>query len=282
MDTTFENWVEWKEKCDVRRCGPETQANLLTYIGKRAQHILNKAAHATERLPPDKRELSGWYWWAIFDDFYARREAKTRKRIKDWLFQNAASDASSPADAMERQVCALFGRDVIREYVRECCSPTRELTVLDVPQWRDDPTGDTRKDVLTLGEDETRDAVAANEARQMVADYADRVFQGMDRRERVAVAATSLNLPHSAPEVERAAGCKKSVLCAAYKALFQQVVERLRCDLAGEQSETLARIGFYVFEILKEKAYEWARQEGCCAGLLKLAGDRTTRGNAKP
>jgi len=275
MDTAYSHWVEWKEKCDLRICNPETQGALLQYMQKRACSLVEEACAYTHRAPTGISEMDGWRWWNLFEGFYIARASRTQKHIKDWLFYTTEHAYNSPVEALERKVCFCLKRDVLRGFVRDCCPRIREEVSMDEPVGRDDPDGDTRKDVLSLHGDETRDTIARNEAERIAADYANSLFAGMNRRERVAVAATYLNLAHSNVEVEYAAGCKKSVLRTAYRALFVKLVERMKSDYPDESPENLVRMGFYVFEALKVKAYEWARHESICHGLISISDRRT-------
>jgi len=281
MDTEFKHWETWKTKCNLRECDTETQAALLQFIRKRAYNLVMTACGAKHFIPPNISELDGWYWWDLFEIVYIIRESKTQKKYKDGLFYIAARAQNDPADAMERQVCTYFKRDVLREFMKDHCPQKQRDVPLDEPLSQEESEGETRKDQKSLDGDATRDTVTLHETEQLAGDYANWLFKEMNRRERVAVAATYLNLAHSTPEVERAAGCKKSVLRTAYLALFTKLTDRLKRDFPEETAENLIRLGFYVFEVLKEKSHSWAKRESYCKGFLNLMGDRTASGNER-
>lgn len=272
MDTEFSHWVEWKQKCDLRLCGPQTQGSLHAYVGKRLRKLVSRSLAEIRRALVDTHELDGWMCWDLFEGFYADRESRSGRRYKDWLFATVQSSSDNHVDVMEREVNELL-YNVVRQFIRTHY-PRRDTASLDAPLREEDSGTGTLMDILPHRSISPSDDAELRDARNVAAGFAADFFEGMSRRERVALAVRGLDLPLSCREAEEAAGCKKSVLSDAGNRVYQGMIDRLR-QVFPEDVEVLR---FYVVEALVEKCIEWARGDRSCETIFRLLAQRGAEG----
>jgi len=292
MDTTIENWTEWKKKCDLRRCGDETKATLLAYMQKRMHALvkwamvsLSKVAHS-QRLPAsarsrhqnreyayhDIKEIDQWTGWDLFENYYVARGERTHKVYKDWLFLPAQDSSEDHVSVLEKKAHTLL-RNVIRDYIKENYPP-KQARSMDAPLQLNKDDEAAWSDFEKRSTQSPRDKIETWDARDAATGFAAQFFDNMDLRERVVLAVLGLDLPASCPEAERAAQCKKSMLGHARG----QLCTRLKTQLEREFSEDTVYLGFYVVEALTAKCITWAKNETDCAPIFSLAAQRQAEG----
>lgn len=271
MDTIFDNWVEWKRKCDLRLCGPETQTALQGYVGKRLHKLVSRSFAEIHRALVDTHELNAWQCWDLFEGFYADVESRTGRRYKDWLFATVAASSDDHVDVMEREVNELL-YNVVRQFVRTHY-PRQNWLSLDAPLQPGEPDSVTLYAVVSRSENPTWDEVEKRDAQNTAARFAGQFFALMTQRERVALAVRGLELPVSCHEAEEAARCKKSMLSDA----CHQVRDSMQARLRREFPEDVELLSFYVTDELVEKCITWAKGEASCEPIFRLLAQRQAK-----
>lgn len=280
MDTDFKNWVEWKEKCDIRLCGLDTQSALLKYVNNRIKTVIDKSASVTKRIPIDTTKMTGWDWWHLTNSYYAdlQKDGKA-KRYKDELFQRVSrAPQNTPAYVTEAFFCQFNLTSVVRNFLRKQCRRNVETVSFEDPT-TPDPAKDntTWKDRIGSPPGAVYSEAIHREHKQIATDFSGRFFKTTNHRERVSLTAIYLRLPLSAPEVMAAAGCKHAVLSTAPKKLTQRLVNELRGEMPVEAHEDLETLARLALESLEEMCHSWAKSEKVCKSVFYLYGERKPR-----
>ena len=276
MGTTFENWAEWKKKCDLRRCGDETKAALLAYMQNRIHALVSWSMKSQRYAYHDIKEIDQWTGWDLFENYYVARGERTHKVYKDWLFLTAQNSSDDQVVVLEKETNTLL-RNIIRDYIKEHYPP-KQARSLDAPTQfttqLNKPDKAAWTDFQKMTHQSPRDNIESRDARDAATDFAAQFFDAMDLRERVVLVVLGLDLPASCPEAERAAQCKKSMLGHARG----QLRTRLKKQLEREFSEDTVYLSFYVVEALTGKCMTWAKNEADCASIFSLAEKRQAEG----
>lgn len=270
METTLENWVEWKEKCDLHRCSEETQSALLSYAISRFRDLVGLACATHSRPVINTGEISAWGAWEMFDGYFIERGKNTGKCYKDHLFLKAGNASDVGVGELER-IAFWMLRDVIKDFVRRHY-PRRDTTSLYEPIKKSDPKSPLVIDFVESEGATPYEAADASDAMRVAPSYAREFFGHLEARERVLLVALGFDLPASCVEVLKAAGCQKSTLCAARFGLGQ----RLSAWLTREKSEDGMRMRSLVLQAMVKLSMEWAAQEKCCEPIFRLMESRGT------
>ena len=78
------------------------------------------------------------------------------------------------------------------------------------------------------------------------------------------------------PEVEEAAGCRKSVLCSAYRDFVTRVGSVLRREYPQEDPESVLTLALLVVDKTGKLAVSWAESEKVFAGLFQINKNHET------
>ena len=269
-ETSFNNWVEWKEKCDLRKCTLETQTIILRYVHKRWLNLTGNAIHKAKVGRVMLRELDAWTCWDLFESHCADLQSRTHKVYKNYFFDAIRTSNNSPVHTIKALIYQPL-RDALRKYVKDTYLPAF-VDSLDADIARDDDAF-TRLDVFVFPgqENPTLDAVTTREYHRIAVEVAKALFSELSHRLRVSFAANALDLPLSHPEVERLSGCKKSVLSESCRALILKLGSRLKAKYPQDDAE---RLTVLAFDCLKDMCCQWARTETSCAGLFLVVEAR--------
>ena len=265
-------WIEWKRLCALGLCNEQTRKTLQDFAGSRFRTYARRCAGMTSagrhngRAPAvEAREA-----WHLFETRLVTSTTAAGKRYKDWLFARTECSADHPLDVIQGGA-SLIMRDVVREHLRREYSPANSVSTSE-PLWAGEGAVLTIEDLLPGGWDPAAEA-ADRECGRLARERAAGEFSDAARRERVGLAARSLGLSLAHPAVERAAGCRKSVLSAALRALVERVAARVRADFGTDDPRTLLTLSLLTLSEMKIKAVEWARSERTCARLFNLVED---------
>ena len=271
-ETSFKNWAEWKEKCDLRKCTEETQDILLLYVRKRWRRLTDDAIRKAKVGHIALQELDGWTCWDLFESYYADLQGRTHKVYKDYIFDRIRTSPKSPVDTIESSVFFhLLGAliDYVQYHYHRAIVDSLDAGI----DGDDDAFAPYAYNRVVLPEQEnpTVDDVTTREYHRIAPEIAQTFFPELSHRLRVSFVARELGLPLSHPEVERIAGCKKSVLRDKYNALILKLGSFLKAEYPQDDAYCLFDL---VISCLKDMCCRWVRTETSCAGLFLVVEAR--------
>lgn len=202
--------------------------------------------------------------WHLFEVHLVTHHTRQGKRYKDWLFARIRNSPDDPVDII-RSGATLLMRDVVREHLRREFAPPHVVSI-HTPLGNQGEGSLTLEDLLPSTPDPL-DGVAQRECERLARTHADEAFAQTRHDERVAMAARTLGLALSHPVVENAAGCRKSRLYDAYRAMVQRVGRHIRAVYADDP-DTALTLALTTVSHLTGLALEWAKTEKACARLF--------------
>jgi len=249
-------------------CSAGTRDALSGFAALHFARLTSRYAYSTSaRNVP--AALSAADSWHLFETHLMVNSTRQGKRYKDWLLERSTIPGAEACEALTAGA-VLVMRDAVREHLRREYEPDWMLS-LNAPAA--DAAGETVsfEDLLPGGIDPS-DEVATREFERLAAARAEEFFQEVGLRERIIVLARELGLSLAHPEVERTAGCRKSVLGEAYRACFARLARRLAVEYAAEDAEALRILTLMTFQELGNVVRAWSVSNAGCAGLLSAAG----------
>ena len=272
---TLDAWREWKARCALGRCGPDTR-RLLRYFA-RHRFALYVERIARPIAGPELWADDGRAAWHRFETHMLTARAHSGKVYKKWLFaRGRLAEADRPLDAIQGGA-TLIMRDVVREYLR-CEQPPAAAVSLDRPLGTQHGRPLTLGDLLPAAACPETDP-GERELEDLAGAEAQREFPCLPRRTRVALLARVLALPFSHPAVESAAGCRKTALHVALRGLAERLAGRLLSDYRDDDRATVLRLAVRAFRALHALAESWGEApEESCARLFRAAARPAPRG----
>lgn len=258
-------WVEWKQQCALDRCGEHTRAALCKFAWQRFRLYATRYAGSTNAPAGEVPVPEGRDAWHLFESHMAVKSTREGRRYKDWLFARTRHSADSDLDVVQGGA-TLIMRDVVRNHLAAECTP-RHTVSIDREYAGAGGCTLTLADLLRSGSDPAAEA-AEGEYRRLAWNYARDTFNDTLPRERVALLARAIGLPLSHPAVTAAAGCGKSVLCAAYQALITRVAERLAATYHDEDRASVMHLALMTIGALKERVFRWGKSEMTLGALF--------------
>jgi hypothetical protein len=158
-------------------------------------------------------------------------------------------------------------RRVVREYLRRECAPPNFVS-LHQPLGGD-ADGLALEDLLPGGPDPAGDA-ERREYERLSRIHAADIFDSMTCRERVAVLAKSMGVSLAHREVEKAAGCRKSVLSAVFRQFVEAAASRLAARYQREDRDAVRALVRLTLCRIRDFVGAWARTEALCGAILGL------------
>lgn len=267
VEPSLGSWLEWKERCAAGLCSPEVQSELCGFAAVHFARYVRRYVYRTNVRPegvcvPEKDA------WHLFEAHLAVRSGRRGKRYKDWLFDRTGGCRPGSVDTVAGGA-ALLMRDVVREHLRREYQPAGVVS-LQAPLGRSLGPQLTLEDLLP-GEIDPADEVARREFEQLAESHAGDWMAGMDRRERVAWLAKGAGLSLAHPAVEKAAGCRKSVLNDVYHNLIRRVVRQMEEDYADDDPGAVRVLTLMTLAELSRRVRLWGGSITECAALLSLA-----------
>ncbi|OGV43528.1 MAG: hypothetical protein A2X46_07785 [Lentisphaerae bacterium GWF2_57_35] len=190
------------------------------------------------------------------------------KAYKDWLFARAHGDRAH--EALESGTVLLV-RDVVRDYLRREHSPVFMISLNDAAT--PNANGLTIEDLLPCDSDPSAEA-SMRELEQLAERHAQRWAGELGHRERVALLAREMGLSLAHPEVERTAGCRKSVLNDAHRKLCERVATDLKKKHENEDRQALQILTIRALEALSTLIAGQARLDPAYQTLRAVVEER--------
>jgi hypothetical protein len=241
----FAPWQEWGERCDSTLCSENTRAELHKFAR------INWSAHLDGEAGggdvPEAGEVTGKEPWERFESYCAVKKTSEGKSTKSWLFMRLSLPSGKPADKIRSGASGII-RSVVREFLRR--EGRFRLPGLGRPQpsLDDDLPRGTEGDSLSLHDllPDIRDPNKQAEFRELeelAVTEAGEIMSELTERQRIAITAKVLGLALSNPEVERIAGCKKSVLSAELDKARRAIKRKIHDDYPDERARRRSEFG---------------------------------------
>ena len=264
-------WMEWKKQCAYDLCADGTKAYLLEYAVARFRKWLERCACAMRVSARQHATMSGRDVWHLLETRMTAGKDLRGKRYKDWLFRRVQLSEDSPLDVIQGGA-TLVMREAVRDLLRQEAAPGWMLS-LGQPLTGQGEEDLMLEDILAGGVNPA-DEAALREYEAIAGEHACDVFKDMTQRERIAVLARKLGLSLACEDVERAAGCKKSVLSELYRGFAGRVGELLRNRYSGEDMESILVLALMTMDRIAEEVLRWGKTEESCSRIVALAGER--------
>ncbi|MDZ4200423.1 MAG: hypothetical protein U1E27_14190 [Kiritimatiellia bacterium] len=249
-------WLEWRRRCSLARCSPETSRFLRNFARDRFNLFCRRYAafpppSGDHPLTPEAADC-----WHLFETHLEVRHKRDGKRYKQWLAERVRGTEGRPSSIWTRGATLLM-RDVVRAYLAsEGPQPGTISLQTPISSSSDWQLGD-----LLPAEADPVDEAAQREFDRMAEEEAARHWPTLERRERIAFAARELDLSMDHPSIIRAARCRKSTLYALYQSALERVALALRDDFRSEDAGAILILARRVLRRLAERSLEWILSE---------------------
>ena len=255
---SIEDWLQWKQRCALALCDPDTQSALQDFVCHRFQNYLEFYQKELSSDPDMRATSPASDAWHSFETYFYLNQTRHGKSYKSWLFARGL-DSSHPLSpslpAVESGVSLLL-RDVVRERLRHEASPRRVRSLHDPVCVSTDNVPVTLEDLLPAAVDMDRQ-VEQHELEQL----ASIIINALSRRERIALLARECQMSCAHPSILKTAGCGKSMLAAAHLSALRRVAQYVRDVYPDESAHILASLTVSVFENMGPGVRKWALSE---------------------
>jgi hypothetical protein len=262
-----ESWTQWKDRCALGLCTASVQSELRTFASVHFTLYLRRYLYRTNTRG-EQSPLAEGDPWHLFETHLAVRNTRQGKKYKEWLFARLPEGGGSDVEALAGGA-ALLMRDVAREHLRREYAPA-DVISLNSPIGGTDESGLTLEDLLP-GTINPVDEVATREYERLAAAHAKEFFAGMGPRERVAFLAKDLGISLAHGEVEKAAGCRKSVLNESYQAFIVNAACEMKERYSAEDSQSVRVLTLMTLQEIKGCVSRWARTSPDLATFFSIA-----------
>jgi hypothetical protein len=185
---------------------------------------------------PEAGEVTGTEPWERFESYCAVKKTAQGKSTKSWLFMRLSLPSGTPADKIRSGASGII-RSVVREFLRKEGRFRLRRFARPEPSLSDVPSNSsadlTYEDLLPDTLDPSKE-VELRELEQIAVTEAAEIMSGFSERQCIGVTAWALGLALSNPEVEKLAGCKKSVLSEELKKTLLEIEKKIHDDYADE------------------------------------------------
>lgn len=256
--TRLEDWTTWITVCALNRCPDETRHTLKHFVLARFVGLARKYAAISGADPGNAAASTPEDAWHLFETHLQLRHTREGKSYKQWLSHHRRLAPENPLPCLESGASLLI-RDVVREHLRREAVRT-STRPLDAPVHSHAGNTYTLSDLLPAAET-TLNAVHHSELTSLASQAAQLVFSRLNRRERLALLARTLNLPLTSPAVTQAAACRKSVLCTAYRDGLKIIADYVHKHFTTEDNATRAQLAIATFSQLRPLLVQWGKTE---------------------
>lgn len=262
-----DSWTEWKDRCAIGLCTAPVQNELRNFAAVHFTLYLRRYSYRTNALgrQPDLAEGDPWH---LFETYLAVRNTRQGKKYKEWLFARLPGTERDDLEALAGGA-ALLMRDVAREHLRREYA-TAEMVSLNSPMGGLDESGLTLEELLP-GAINPVDEVATREFERLAAQHAQEFFAQMGPREKIAFLAKDLGISLAHGEVEKAAGCRKSVLNESYQAFIVNAAGEMKERYSSEDSESVRVLTLMTLQEIKDCARKWGRSSAEFSVFFSIA-----------
>lgn len=262
----LEHWMEWKRRCALGLCSRDTQAALRRFAHVRFRTFLRRYAYRSNVSPeaiavPPPRDT-----WHLLETRCQITNTRRGKRYKDWLLARTRGAGRAPLAVIEGGATLIL-RDAVRAYItREL--PARDTVSLNTPVAGTDGAL-TIEHLLTAAGDPSEET-SRREYERLATRSGEHAFRETTRRERLVILAKQLAISLAHPAIEQMAGCRKSMLHAAYRGFVKRVAEAVKTRYAEEDEDAVVTLTLLTLRHVGVRVLEWAKAENTCTTVFKL------------
>lgn len=258
--------MEWKKFCALDLCSEEAQNRLREFAFLRFRNLASRYAHRTSvkdtrSLAPEKKDS-----WHLFETHMTVKTTQQGKRYKDWLFARTIRSDDPALDVIQGGA-SLIMRQVVRDFLRQEFPP-KNIVSLHSPLSNNIGGSFTLEDLLPVDIDPSSEA-ALREYEKLAEVHADNFFENMTRRERLALLAREIGISLTHKTIEKIAGCRKSMLNAAYQDFMRRIAARLRTEYRDDDNESVLQLALMTVGNVKKSVLDWGKSENACAELFR-------------
>ena len=262
-----DSWLEWKDRCAIGLCTGPVQSELRNFAEIHFTLYLRRYAYRTNSLC-EQTDLAGGDAWHLFETYLTVRNTRQGKKYKDWLFDRMPGTERDDLEALAGGA-ALLMRDAAREHLRREYASS-DMVSLNSPRGGPDETGLTLEDLLP-GAIDPIDEVATREFKRLATMHAQEFFTKMNLREKVAFLAKDIGISLAHREVEKAAGCRKSVLNQSYQDFILNTARWMKKNYSTEDSEAVKVLTLMTLQEVKEIVRKWAGSSADISRFFSIA-----------
>ncbi|MDP6491513.1 MAG: hypothetical protein QGH42_05570 [Kiritimatiellia bacterium] len=265
MDRRMQPWNEWKERCAVLRCSPETRLALHTFGGQRYRTLAQRCLSTINVSDVVLVALPDADAWHLLELHMTLPEAINGKAYKEWLFARVEGASDAPFDIVQGGATLLM-RSVVREHLRREYLSAAHISTHQGPPGTH-PTEDATEEWLP-GTLDTAEAVETEELALLAAKHAATLFEDLPRRQRIALAARHLHIPLSNARLLAVAGCLRSALHGAFREFAEHVLDYVRDHFPRDDRDTQRDLALALFERISHLCASWAETDYHCRTAL--------------
>ena len=262
-----DSWTEWKDRCAIGLCTGPVQNELRSFAAVHFTLYLRRYAYRTNSsfVQADLAEGEAWH---LFETHLAVRNTRQGKRYKEWLFARMPGTERDDLESLAGGA-ALIIRDAAREHLRREYTST-DFISLNSPVQGADSAGLTLEDLLP-GTMDPVDEVATREFERLAVEHAKDLIADMSRRDKIALLAKELGISLAHPEVEKAAGCRKSVLNESYQSFILGTAEKMKETYSKDDPASVRMLTLLTLREIKDLVRIWAGSSAESGRLLSIA-----------
>ena len=258
---TLGQWKEWRRRCAIAKCGPETADALASYALAKFRHyalpLLGDAAPADEL--PDATVC-----FHLLEHWMAVARPRSGRRYKQWLFARAEGLPDRDGLATILAGAALLLRTVVRKWLAR--RPAREEVSLDAPV-----PGLEGVTLVDLVPDARDMAIEETLMEDLARSLADEVFDTMRQPVRLVMLARVARLPLYHPLLLDAFGCGRTKAAETWKEVLTDVARRIRRKWPDEPAAWQLRLALRASDALDGLLIGYDANGAIRARLTQLA-----------
>lgn len=211
------SWNEWRRRCAIAKCGPESAAVLSHFAGEKFKYYAGALlGHANiETDIPNPRAC-----FDLLEHWMSVARPRSGRRYKEWLFTRAEGAGKEAKPSVINAGASLLLRTVVRKWMAKSDSYSEFSLDAPVP-------GARNVTLLDLIPDEHVPAVEESMMREIADALANDVFQSMERPIRLVMLARMLKLPLYHPRLLREFGFGKTKAADVWKEVFITIAGRI-------------------------------------------------------
>ncbi|MGI6393659.1 MAG: hypothetical protein ACOX2F_02835 [bacterium] len=263
-------WVEWKEKCDIKKCSKENRDILNFYGDKILSWQIEKFSFGKLRSSDFMKGTA----FAIFEMLAVNKKYskgdKSGKTYKEGLFSVINKNFQCNLGLLKRYF-QLYLREGVRHYYYDEIMSSDNIS-LNNPLGNDESEATEFINLLPetiIFEEE----FSQEELFEIARGCSNKIFEAMSFTHRALILALSLELPYSTSEaLGKVTGLSKSALGEHLQKITQQkyYIGVIKKDFLNEPSEIIQELyAFSMHLIVTEKIISWGKAEIRCAPLFK-------------
>ena len=217
ISTPLKSWNEWRRRCAIAKCEPESIAALSHFAGEKFKYFASTflGQMDVEADIPNPRAC-----FDLLEHWMSVARPRSGRRYKEWLFTRAGNSAKGTKAAMINSGASLLLRSVVRKWLADFGRYSEISLDTPIPEARE-------TSLLDLIPDEHVPAVEENMMREIADALANDVFQTMERPIRLVMLARMQKLPLYHPRLLKEFGFGKTKAADVWKDVFVSIAGRI-------------------------------------------------------